>query len=102
MENITQYFVPERDPWYNKGFQKGAEKGFQKGEAKGEVKGKAKGEEEKKRDFTVRLLLKTELSDELIATLADASIEYVRTIKNELTQIRLLLETKNSITKNRK
>ena len=21
MENITQYFVPERDPWFNKGFQ---------------------------------------------------------------------------------
>ena len=79
MENITQYFVPERDSWYNRGI--------------------AIGEESKKREFTVLSLLKTDLSSELIAVLVKASVDYVEGIKKELTQIRILLETKNSITK---
>ena len=83
MENITQYFVPERDPWYNKGIAIGEER----------------GEERKKREFTALSLLKTDLSTELIAVLVKASVDYVEAIKQELTQIRILLETKNSITK---
>ena len=79
MENITQYFVPERDPWYNKGV--------------------ALGQEKKNRDFTARLLLKTDHSDDLIAILADVSVEYVEAIKKEVSQIRALLTAKNSVTK---
>ena len=86
MENITQYFVPERDPWYNKGFQMGEEK-------------QAKVD---KREFTARLLVKTGHSNELIAILADVPVDYVEAIKIELTQIRILLEAKNSITKTAK
>ena len=79
MENITQYFVPERDPWYNKGV--------------------ALGQEKKNRDFTARLLLKTDHSDDLIAILVDVSVEYVEAIKKEVSQIRALLAAKNSVTK---
>ena len=86
MENITQYFVPERDPWYNKGIAIGEER----------------GEERKKREFTARLLLKSDYSVEVIAILTDASVDYVNTVKTELTQIRILLESKNSITKTAK
>ena len=79
MENITQYFVPERDPWYNKGI------------AVGETKKDAAN----KREFTTRLLLKTDHSVELIALLVgdEVTAEYVEGIKNEVAQIRVLLET---------
>ena len=77
MENITQYFVPERDPWYNKGFQL--------------------GEEKNKREFTARLLLSTDFSDEKIARLVgDISLNFVEAVKKELAQIRTLLESKHS------
>ena len=87
MENITQYFVPERDPWYNKGV------------ALGKELGKELGQEKKNRDFTARLLLKTDHSDDLIAILADVSVEYVEAIKKEVSQIQALLAAKNSVTK---
>ena len=95
MENITQYFVPERDPWYNKGFQLGEEKG----EERGKKLGKELGQEKKNRDFTARLLLKTDHSDDLIAILVDVSVEYVEAIKKEVSQIQALLAAKNSVTK---
>ena len=79
MENISQYFVPERDPWYNKGI--------------------AIGEGASKREFTALSLISTDLSVEKIAHLVQRPIDYVEGIKKELTQIRILLETKNSITK---
>ena len=82
MENITQYFVPERDPWYNKGI--------------------AIGEDVSKREFTALSLISTDLSVEKIARLVQRPVEYVEGIKIELTQIRILLETKNSITKTAK
>ena len=90
MENITQYFVPERDPWYNKGFQLGEEKGEER------------AEERQKREFTARLSLKTDFSDDKIAILAGVSVKYVAAIKNELAQIQSLLATKHSITKTAK
>lgn len=86
MENITQYFVPERDPWYNKGFQLGEEK----------------GEEKNKREFTALFLLSTGFPVEKIAQLVDKSVDYVRAIQQEVTQIRILLEAKNSATKTAK
>ena len=86
MENITQYFVPERDPWYNKGFQLGEER----------------AEEKHKHAFTARLLLKTAHSDDLIAILADVPVAYVAAIKTELAQIQSLLATKHSTTKTAK
>ena len=64
MENITQYFVPERDPWYNKGI--------------------TIGEERKKREFTARLLLKSDYSVEVIAILTDVPFDYVKKIKEAL------------------
>ena len=99
MENITQYFVPERDPWYNKGFQLGEEKGKEKGKELGKELGKKLGKELGNRDFTARLLLKTDHSDDLIAILADVSVEYVEAIKKEVSQIQALLAAKNSVTK---
>ena len=83
MENITQYFVPERDPWYNKGFARGEEK----------------NEEKNKREFTALFLLSTDLSVEKIALFVSKSVDYVEAIKMEVTQIRILLEAKNSMTK---
>ena len=83
MENITQYFVPERDPWYNKGFQLGEEK----------------AEQRQKREFTALSLISTDLPVEKIARLVQRPVDYVETIKQELTQIRILLESKNSIRK---
>ena len=83
MENITQYFVPERDPWYNKGFQLGEEK-------QAEVD---------KREFTALFLISTDFPVEKIARLVEKSIDYVETVKQELTQIRILLASKNSIRK---
>ena len=82
MENITQYFVPERDPWYNKGI--------------------AIGEEKNKREFAALLLISADFSVDKIARLVQSPVEYVEAIKTELTQIRILLETKNSITKTAK
>ena len=83
MENITQYFVPERDPWYNKGFQNGEEK----------------QDQVNKREFTALFLISTDFPVEKIARLVERPVDYVEGIKKELTQIRILLETKNSITK---
>ena len=83
MENITQYFVPERDPWYNKGFQKGEEK----------------QDQVNKREFTALSLISTDLSVEKIARLVQKPVDYVETVKQELTQICILLESKNSIRK---
>ena len=82
MENITQYFVPERDPWYNKGI--------------------AIGTDTSKREFTALFLISTDFSVEKIARLVQSPVEYVEAIKTELTQIRILLETKKSITKTAK
>ena len=89
MENIAQYFVPERDPWFNKGFQQGEQQGEEKKDAT------------LKREFTVRLLVSTDFSNEKIALLVgdDVTAEYVEAIKKEVTQIRILLEARNSITK---
>ena len=86
MENITQYFVPERDPWYNKGFQMGEEK----------------QDKANKREFTALFLISTDFSVEKIARLVERPVDYVEAIKTELIQIRILLETKNSITKTAK
>ena len=77
MENITQYFVPERDPWFNKGFQQGEEK----------------KEVALKREFTALSLISPDHSVEKIARLLEVSVEYVEGIKNEVAQIRVLLET---------
>ena len=90
MENITQYFVPERDPWYNKGI------------AIGEERGEERGEEASKREFAALSLISTDLSVEKIARLVQRPVDYVNTVKTELTQIRILLESKNSITKTAK
>ena len=86
MENITQYFVPERDPWYNKGIAIGEER----------------SEERNKREFTALLLISTDFPVAKIARLVERPVKYVEAIKIELTQIRILLETKNSITKTAK
>ena len=86
MENITQYFVPERDPWYNKGIAIGEER----------------GEEATKRAFTALLLISTDFTVERISRLVQRPVDYVNTVKTELTQIRILLESKNSITKTAK
>ena len=83
MENITQYFVPERDPWYNKGIAIGEEK-------QAEVD---------KREFTALFLISTDFPVEKIARLVQRPVDYVETVKQELTQIRILLASKNSIRK---
>ena len=77
MENITQYFVPERDPWYNKGFQMGEEK----------------QDKANKREFTALSLLTPDHSVARIARQLEVSVEYVEGIKKEVAQIRVLLET---------
>ena len=84
--NITQYFVPERDPWYNKGIAIGEER----------------GEEATKREFTALLLISTDFTVERISRLVQRPVDYVNTVKTELTQIRILFRVQKFYYKNRK
>ena len=77
MENITQYFVPERDPWYKKGVTETTDL--------------------KDRLFTSSLLLKTDISVDKIANLVGVSTDYVEILKKELIKVQSLLKEQNSI-----
>ena len=77
MENITQYFVPERDPWYKKGVTETTDL--------------------KDRLFTSSLLLKTDFSVDKIANLVGVSTDYVEILKKELIKVQSLLKEQNSI-----
>jgi hypothetical protein len=62
MESVSTFFKEERDPYYIKGFQKGSEK------------------ERIKASYEIaeRLILGTELTDEVIASFTDLTILFVQ------------------------
>ncbi len=79
MEKISRFFVPERDPWYNKGVEKGIEKGFKKGLLLAEIK-----LTEATLNFVVNLILKSDHNDEFIGSVCGATTEAVHQIRETI------------------
>jgi predicted transposase YdaD len=103
MEKVSTYFVPKRDPWFQKGeqagiekgikkgirqglekgIQKGIEKGLKQGIEKGIEKGLEKGLEQGKLAVAANLLQMTDFSDEKIADLAGIEISVVQSFRQQ-------------------